>query len=281
MRVQIEEKEFESQFLVEFERTHHTFNYGYAIGQTMEGHKGYEGIFYTNRHIIFHRIGLKKRRLGRLMIDIDGFEDVRANLFIQFKRSQKYIGKRSKPFRHWNQSYYEFRIEKAQQKILSDFSDKNKSTLAVIYAAPVFHLRQELKTHKRANTIIENSNLVRVSKLNNHARYTFVSPKNGKAFSEPENIDSETMEKIISSLSDSKADKLSFESNITNLGSIIDEVLRENNLFDYFEEISKDRFKELIKSSNDSEMSELSALLSGLSKILTFQEITNTRWITL
>lgn len=278
MRVQIEEKEFESQFLAEFERTHGPYSYGYSIGQAMEGQKGYEGIFYTNRHVIFRRVGLKQRRPGRLLIEIDGFDDVKANLFIQFKRSEKCVGKKSKPFHHWVQSYYEFKIEKKQQKMLSDFSNKNGRTLAVLYAAPVFHLRQDLKLHKRANTIIENSNLVRASKLNMHSRYTFISANNGKAFSEPETIDADKLENIISDLSKYANDKLSFEDNVSYLSSVIDEICRENDLFDYLVEMSKDRFKEASVLANDPNTSTFAL---EFSKIMTFQELTNTRWIML
>lgn len=276
MRVQIEEKEFESQFLSEFERTQGSLSYGFSIGQAMEGFRGFEGIFYTNRHGIFHRIGLGRRKKGRVLVEIEGFEDVRANLFIQFKRSAYCRGKNSKPFRHWRNDYYEFKIDKKQQKLLSDFSRTNSKSLAVIYAAPVFHLREDLKNLKKSNSIIKNSNVVKVSKLNRHSRYTFTSAKNGKAFSEPENIIADKIENIVAELLNENSIEVSFFENVSKLADTITKVCAENKLSEYLEVMSSDRFT-LLKLDSDSTIPD--NFFNSLSKVLVFQEMTNTRWI--
>jgi hypothetical protein len=275
MRVQIEEKEFETQFVVEFSITHGPLGEGYSIGQALEGHKGYEGIFYTRRHGLHRRIGMSWKP-GRLVVEIDGFEDVKANLFIQFKRSEYCTGKRSKPYQHWQTPYYEYRIDKNQQKILSDFSKRNQRTLSVIYAAPVFHLRSDFVANKRGNTIIDNSNVVRVSKLNNHSKYTFCDPDLGRAFSEPEMIEAESIKTIISNIKENGKDGVSFEQNLIDLSLIIDEVCEENKLSDYIEVMSKNRFYDF---ESYPDYPEHLKFLNVFSKIMSFQELTNTRWV--
>lgn len=269
MRVQIEEKEFEVAFMSEFDKT--PGQYGHSIGQSLEGVWGFEAILYSHLDPLFIRARTNWAR-GRLMKEITGFTNVRANLFVQFKRSENCTGKTSKPYQHWNSSYYEYRTTPDQQKLLEDFSQSTNST-AVIYAAPVFHLRRDLVQHKQANSVIANSNVIHVSYLNDHKRFTFTNSTNGMGFSEPERISSLDLSKLVSSLRETNENKDFFE-NLFSLSSRISLVCEKHRLSDYLENMSNLRFREL----DEQNYPEHKKALQALAKVMTFLEMTNTRW---
>jgi hypothetical protein len=272
MRVQIEEKEFEVAFMSEFEKT--PGQYGHSIGQALEGIWGFEAILYSDQDPLFIRARTNRAR-GRLMKEIAGFTTVRANLFIQFKRSENCTSKISKPYQHWKSSYYEYRTTSDQQKLLEDFSQGTNST-AVIYAAPVFHLRKDLVQHKQASSVIANSNVIHVNHLSGHKRFTFTNSTNGMGFSEPESISTLNLKELTESLLEKDYNK-DFVENLLVLSSEITSVCKKNKLGDYLENMSSLRYQ-AIGENNDREVTENTKYLQALSKITTFLEMTNTRW---
>lgn len=269
MRVQIEEKEFEVAFMSEFEKT--PGQYGHSIGQALEGIWGFEAILYSDLRSLFLRAKANWVR-GRLLREITGFSKVRGNLFVQFKRSENCTGTRSIPYKHWSSSYYEYRTTSDQQKLLEDFSQNTNST-AVIYAAPVYHLRKDLVRHKQANSVIDNSNVIHVSHLKGHKRFTFTSSTNGVGFSEPEKISSVNLSELIHNLKNQSEHK-NFEENLFELNASIISICEKNNLNEYLESMSKLRFSPL----DESNFPEEAKILQSLARVTTFLEMTNTRW---
>tara|TARA_R110002095_G_scaffold166399_2_gene144397 strand:- start:1325 stop:1789 length:465 start_codon:yes stop_codon:yes gene_type:complete len=72
----------------------------------------------------------------------------------------------------------------------------------VVYAAPVFHKREDLFAAQLAGQVIARSNVVEARELKRHKHYTFAAPGgNGRGYSEPEDIESEEIWSRITRLS--------------------------------------------------------------------------------
>src|SRR5690606_9257887 len=107
---------------------------------------------------------------------------------------------------------------------------------------PVFHLRKDLLQHKKNNAIISHTNIVHASNLGkNHKRHTFTTATNGKAFSEPEIIETVNLEQLIKTLKDN-SQETSFSKNLKTLAQAVQETCQEYRYGQYLNEMSKLRF---------------------------------------
>jgi len=273
MATQIEEKEFESQFNIELETS--LTGKTYPIGQFLENTTGYEAIVDIDDKLFWRRINYPKVRQGVQMTSIDGMNNIKANLFIQYKRSSRETSKRSLPYKHWKAPYYQYRIDQKQHKILSDFSRSNTQSLFVCYAAPVFHLRKDLIGYKQSSSIIKNSNIVSVHKLDNHKRYTFKTTKRGRAYSEPEDIETENFVESLNNVI-LKNDGISLFDNTTNLYNQISEIINDDKtLKSYFQ--STVEMESKIRKYTIGEVD----VTKEFTYLDLFQKVTNSKWMIL
>ncbi len=127
---------------------------------------------------------------------------VKFNLFVQHKRPEYVCGPRGGERNHWKKSYFRFLLDAEQQVRLEALEAIVGPDAVVTYACAAFHTRKQLWHHMSAKTIIPNSNFVRPSKLSNHGRYTFVKAgSQGKAYSEPEDIEDTPLDERINQAS--------------------------------------------------------------------------------
>lgn len=271
MSNKVSEKAFESAFIAEV-GNNLPHQYIHSIDQILEAIWGFDAMaFFPPNHPLWRRLGAPHLR-GRLMRDLAGYRNVRANLFIQFKKSDRRYSKKSKPYKYWRASYYEYRIDQVQLQLLEELERRTNST-AVIYAAPVFHLASHLVQYKQNNTIIANSNLVHAHQMSGHKRYTFINTTSGVGFSEPEEISTLNFLELIAVLS-KQNERKTFLENLTELSSKITDVCEEYRLGDYLVKMSELRSRpinEYIYPDDDKYINELA-------KIQTFLEIANARW---
>lgn len=118
--------------------------------------------------------------------------EFRANLFVQHKRPELITRKTGNEFTNWNQPYYRYKLDSRQQFVLSRLeANLSDNDALVVYACPACSTLSELQNFAISNRVIESSNFVKASNLENHTRYTFISGgTSGLAFSEPSEIKS-------------------------------------------------------------------------------------------
>lgn len=103
--------------------------------------------------------------------------DFSLNLFIQAKRPI-YSKRSSKNLSKVGVtgSYWHFELTAHQQIALEKLSDSIGSKALVIYACPVFHLRQDLYDHTVNQTVVKNSTFPIAKKLKGHTKWYFNKP---------------------------------------------------------------------------------------------------------
>ena len=117
--------------------------------------------------------------------------EFKFNICVQYKRSEYMKSNRAKEFTYWRCPYYRYDIDVHQQQILSQIERRVNDQAIVVYAAPAFHTNKELFDYFGAGKLVENSNYVKPSILDNHQRWTYVNSGTvGWAFSEPEGKES-------------------------------------------------------------------------------------------
>ena len=117
--------------------------------------------------------------------------EFKFNIFIQYKRPEYMKANRAKEFIYWKRPYYRYDIDIHQQQILRQIERQVNDQAIVVHAAPAFHTNKELFNYFDAGKLVENSNYVKPSILDNHQRWTYVkSGTKGWAFSKPERKES-------------------------------------------------------------------------------------------
>ena len=211
MKCEFEEKTYEHYHNIELLGKS---NFFFPLGQVQESHFGVDAfLFSKNRNFwkLWRNIPWRRRLLwpfwplipeGVYLEDIY-WEDIKEiidkelkvkfkfNIFIQYKRPEYLKSNRAKEFIYWKHPYYRYDIEIHQQQILSQIERRVNDQAIVVYAAPAFHTFNELFKYFGEGRLIENSNYVKPSTLDNHQRWTYVnSGTDGWAFSEPERKES-------------------------------------------------------------------------------------------
>ena len=87
------------------------------------------------------------------------------NLFIQFKRSDYMPSARCREFGYWKKPYFRYGIAKDQLATLIALAEGCGELAHVVYAAPVFHKREDLFAAQLAGQVIARSNVVEAREL--------------------------------------------------------------------------------------------------------------------
>ena len=122
------------------------------------------------------------------------FPPRRLNFFAQYKRPL-FVGrlrhsKIDRSGRYWGRPYYQFYIDRNQQRRLSLLEGKLGKSGVVTYSCAAFHTKAALWRFQNEKRIVRMSNFVGPGKLNGHSKYTFVEPGHyGFANPEPEKIE--------------------------------------------------------------------------------------------
>lgn len=165
------------------------------------------------------------------------FPRFKYNLFVQHKRPEFISSKLGKEYPYWQKPYFRYYLYEYQLQILLYLEQQVKSNAIVIYACPAFWTNKELfETY--FHQIIENSNYVKPHQLQHHSRYTFsASGKQGKAFSDPERIESVELIEEIRKLVSQRRDYQNNSELIYHTSKIMFEILMETQRFTNFIEL--------------------------------------------
>ena len=242
MKCEFEEKTYEQ---------HHNFellgksNIFFPPGQVQENILGFDSVLFSkNKNFwkLWRRIPRWRELLWRfwpsipegVYLDDIFWEDLKEvidkeirvkfkfNIFIQYKRPDYLKSNRAKEFIYWRCPYYRYDIDIHQQQILSQIERQVNDKAIVVYAAPAFHTFNDLFKYFGEGRLVENSNYVKSSTLENHQRWTYVnSGTEGWAFSEPERKESIKLMDYINIVKENTE-----ESKIENNSQFIDRTLR-------------------------------------------------------
>jgi len=193
----------------------------------------------------------------------------RGNLFIQHKRPEFISRSDGSEYNNWNRPYYRYKFDLYQQSTLSQL-EANLSTddALVVYACPACHTFSDLFNFSLSHTLVNNSNFVKTSDLDNHSRYTFIDGgTEGLAFSEPTKINPLSLKDALSKLRVKKK----FDDNLKFLTSLAEKishtVQKMDESFQYDYRLVVDAYKKNEKDENN-----------VLHKIFAFLSISNIKW---
>lgn len=298
---EFQEREYESFFIQELTKLGSAT---WSPGQTDECFLGFDGANWVNplqlmkfgfpvpdfnRHRLLRLWDILQRSLWHGQV-IDrhfldewlhfanhAFPPKSLNFFVQHKRPCQ-LTKRGKHGVHWGQGYFEFKIDKQQQKRLQQLENKLGASGVVTYACAAFLRKEELWNHQRKNTILSNSNFVSSKKLAGHDRYTFVkSGHSGYANPDPEVIEDEPLLTRIASAYAKSEGK--FSRQVKSAGAAVHEIMNEEdpNKTSLYHQI-------LRRIARNSEVEGYEGartdgdFLSSLLQVLAFNTVNSTSW---
>lgn len=208
---EFEEKDFEGPLYGELRNGSHRIA---TPGQVFEGRFGIDAAIEALNPIFWSQIGYRHIPNGVILDDLNwGFiwrrlgrrrrlPTFKTNLLIQAKRPKirirvtKAMSKLNVHGAHWC-----YDITQHQQVILEKVSTRLGNRALLVYASPAFDTLDDLYDHTENQTIVPNTNFVKVPKLSNHQSWHYFGPGfTGLAHSEPEQIEDKELSEFFTSL---------------------------------------------------------------------------------
>lgn len=253
MYVEFEEKQFEVKINAELMFCKNI----YSPGQMLENTVGFDAAIFTKNgkfwkifpeyfdvlHRMFHfyldGFYLEPSFWDKLQNEIDEFPSIKYNLVIQYKRPEYLSNKRATEWRFWNKSYFRYNLMIHQQSALEELEKQMKNKCLALYASPAFNSKKELWEYSKNGRLIEKTNFCLVSMLKSHGKYTYTEGgRKGIGFSEPEEIEKISFDKINESVS--KYEEASNSNIIYNLSEVAKRIIisqiGEDNYSGYLQE---------------------------------------------
>lgn len=240
MDCEFEEKQFEQHLNFELLSKKNMF---YVPGQVLENSLGFDAALFTISYNFWkyfpfpfmptalHPSGVQidKKWWKTLETGVEYFPKFKCNVFIQHKRPTHLTTANSKEWSYWKQEYYRYGLTPHQQKSLERLEDKIKNKGVVVYASPAFSKLKNLWDAISKRSLVDKTNFVQPIKLKGHGAYTYVAPGNkGRAYSEPEDIESFDFLNHIARLSEAHNVDETNRTFLITTGNIIDEVMAED-----------------------------------------------------
>jgi len=230
MRPNFEEKVYESYFNTELARKAKF----YPIGQVEESILGFDSSFYVSRwRILYWRghlyrnwlQGVTRNDLAQMGTEFnDIYGDVKANLFLQFKRPEYLCKPNAKEWQHWSQSYFRFKINQKQQSILEKLADAAAKKAEVLYASPTLESKKKLMIAAKNKEILLNSRFVPALDLSEHKTCTYSAHSNRIiAHSDPLEVKSLDIQTYLEKMNENKPK--TFTQTVKGIGAIINGAL--------------------------------------------------------
>lgn len=205
---EFEEKTYEKLFGQELARGRPIC---FPPGQVLENLIGFDDAFALPWHDFFLRFPFPFRRWpqgwpGVRWSDLDRFANdlssqvphLKFNLFVQYKRPEYVEGRRAAEWSYWHRAYFRYQINESQQATLERLHQACAGRAVVVYASPAMWKNEDLFTAAAKRQVVAKSNIASVERLKGHGRYTYAEPGgNGRAYSEPEDIESPDIETVI------------------------------------------------------------------------------------
>jgi hypothetical protein len=277
MYAQFEEKQYEDALKIELvDKTSI-----YTPGQVFENDIGIDAALFS-KNLIFWKLWPfgshfpSGDSLNAELWDIleenlktNQFPKFKCNLFVQFKRPEYISSSRGKEYSFWNKPYFRYNIKTNQQDALCKLERNISSNSIVVYACSAFWEFDDLWNFKANSQLVEKSNFAKPRDLNNHQTYTYVSDgKDGKAFSQPEDINGIDIIECIESKFKSAEN---FENNADFIYSI------DRSIMEVVEKLDKD-YKMAFYSVSEKIKSPNNKLAKSIQNLAIFNHITNTNW---
>jgi hypothetical protein len=248
MECEFEEKQFEQNLNFELASKKSLV---YVPGQVLEKRLGFDAAVFSTDPIFWDYfpfrnwsrsfgsgVKLDKRWWNGLAREINLFPQFKCNLFLQHKRPAHLTTAHSKEWSHWKRSYYRFQITPHQQQALEKLEGKIQNAGVVVYASPAFSDRGTLWEAIKEERLIEKTNFVQAIKLKDHDAYTYVEPGNrGRAYSEPEDVESFDLMTTLGRLSEGRNTNDSNSTFIIETAGVVNEVMGEDSLRTNYREI--------------------------------------------
>lgn len=200
------------------------------------------------------------------------FPPIALNFFVQHKRP-KQTTEQGACGDHWGQAYYEYKINKQQQRRLEQLERKIGNSGVVTYCCAAFLKKSDLWKNEEKAKIIENSNFIGASQLNGHTRYTYINAGHeGFANSEPKEIkDKPILQKIVNSYGRSEGGLIV---QLKSAANIVEEIMNEedpNGVSLYFRLVNRllDGFESRRSATG---------IIESIVKVMAFNTVNSTSW---
>jgi hypothetical protein len=281
MQIHYEEKTFESYFDAELAKKDIFY---FPPGQVQEGSIGADSVVWNKSRWLWRRLGhpyfwrvpfegasyreIAEEMELQLNREIRDIPNIRANLFFQFKRSERMVHKSAEEWKHWNQAYFRYEIYKQQHDLLAILHKRFAGEVLVLYAAPLVEDVNQLVDLHISGRIVSNTNFRPACELTGHHRNTLIAPGgHSVACSEPLRLEPFDLNDAI------KLSKLSQTETIRSFSQIAEVV--ENTMLDSAFRIS---FKKLKEANAFNRYIEDLPLLKVITTMTIFREITGIQW---
>lgn len=282
MRVQYEEKTFESYFNAELSQRGIFF---FPPGQVQEGSMGADAVVMCRNRRLWRRFGypylftlpfagasyreMAEEMEKYLQREITDVPDIRGNIFFQYKRSQFMVLKSAEEWSHWNEPYYRYDIYQEQQLLLERLHSKFGSSVLILYAAPAVQDVGQLVDLHITGKVIANTNFRPAHELSGHRRNTFKDAGGHSwACSDPVRLNAFAFDSAITEL---KLPRSEAVASFKTLGSSVHEVLVNSSY--------RKPYENLRKLYGVGELAQRAPLLASYLTMTVLREITGIQWV--
>jgi hypothetical protein len=203
-----------------------------------------------------------------------------VNLLVQAKRPDVLKGVNNKltPFGIIGE-YWRIKITLHQQVILEKVAKKLKARCLVTYASPAFDTFDDLYRHTENGTVVENTNFVKVSRLEGHQSWNYNSSgTSGVANIEPEKVSDISFDKQINNLDFGSTD-MGFDEELFHLQSTVLNICEELSLSNGIAKYYVRQHKKLKENLNRAELPENSEVLLSYLSFYLFTELCGLTWL--
>ncbi len=205
----------------------------------------------------------------------------RLNLFIQAKRPE-WSNRPTKVLRThgFTGIYWRFHIERHQQRALALVARTLQARALVVYAAPAFHLHQDLFAHTRKGSLVQHSTFPSIAALAGHSAWNYQKPGAvGIANADPTPIEEDDLGGRIATLLESDHPEQSWRQELKSLANSLKEALSDEELA---ETSRRAAFFDLLRQSERSaEDLEQGEILVAYETVLAFCEAYALEWLVL
>lgn len=215
MKVNFEEKTYESYFNIELSNRSDTF---FPPGQRLEGLLGFDSCVLTRDKQLWNLFMFMSNSANNRGIDLhkiaeemENFESswlkkipkIKVNVLFQYKKPEYISSARGKEWHLWGEPYYRYEIYQKQQELLMRINQKLESKVLILYVSPALYDIRELLEAYKAKRIIDFSNFQKVSALYGHHCNTYIKAGNYSiANSQPKKIDNIALLKELEQIED-------------------------------------------------------------------------------
>lgn len=282
MRVQYEEKTFESYFNAEL--TQRGIFY-FPPGQVQEGSIGADAVALNRSRWLWRKLGVPywirlpfqgasyremaeemERHLNHEITDVP---DIRGNVLFQYKRSEYMVMPSAKEWHYWNSPFFRYDIYPEQQALLEHLHSKFAARVLVVYAAPAIQDVGELVDLHVAQQLISRTNFRPAHELAGHKRNTFVEPgAHSVACSDPVRLEAFNFEEALLKFPPNDVEN---RSTLITFSKEVEEVVLRTSF--------ARPFRTLINQYGLQNLSARAPLLQAYATMSAVREVTGLQWL--